>query len=88
MPLRHRQTCINVTITLTPHEFDRMVEHGMYCLSELGDLGLVNPFMPAPSTYDAARDVAIFGVQEMIATSVYRSRPYLTDDFHDEDVPF
>lgn len=88
MPVREHQKCISLTITLTPLEYDRMVEHGMYCLSELGDLGLVKPFMPAPSTLDAERDVAIFGVQEMIATSVYRSRSYLSEDTHDNDVPF
>jgi hypothetical protein len=88
MPLSDRPKCISLTITLTPLQYDHMVEHGMFCLSELGDLGLVKPFMPSPSTQDAERDVAIFGVQEMIATSVYRSRSYLSEDTHDDDVPF
>ena len=88
MPVRDRQKCMSLTITLTPLEYDRMVEHGMYCLSELGDLGLVKPFMPAPNTQDAERDVAIFGVQEMIATSVYRSRPRPPADGQDDDDPF
>ena len=88
MPLRDGQKCISVTITLTPHEFDHMVENGMYCLSELSDLGLVKPYTPNSRTHGAARDVAIFGVQEMIAASVYRSRPRPSADVPDDDDPF
>lgn len=88
MPHRDRQKCISLTITLTSLEFDHMVDHGMFCLSELADLGIVKPFMPAPSTLDAARDIAIFGVQEMIGTCVYRSRHLPPEDSPDDEIPF
>jgi len=79
---------ISLTITLTSFEYQRMVKHGMYCLRELGDLGVVQSPMPIPGTPDTARDVAIFGVQEMIA--VHIQRPFVASHAidHDDETPF
>ena len=79
---------ISLTITLTSFEYQRMVKHGMYCLRELGDLGVVQSRMPIPDTPDTARDVAIFGVQEMIAAHI--QRPFVANHAidHDDETPF
>ena len=84
---RNKQSSVKLTVTLTPLEFKHFVEHGMYCLGELGDLGLINPTMPRPKNHEEARDVAVFGLQEMIATCAHRSLPSASQNCLDEDIP-
>ena len=84
----HDQQIIKLTITLNAAEFDLLIQHGLYCLRELGEMGVVQPHMPVPDTFDKQRDVAIFGVQEMIATCVDRSRSAPSEDEAGDDAPF
>jgi hypothetical protein len=76
---------ISLTITLNRREFETAVVHGIEFLHELGEAGLVVPLMPMPDTPEIARDVAILGVQEIIAAM---ERELRAKDIDNDDIPF
>lgn len=88
MKIDHPHQPISLTITLTSSEFQRMIDHGVYYLRELGDLGVIQSHMPIPDTLDEARDVAIFGVQEMIAAHIQQLCLARHAIDHDDEIPF
>jgi hypothetical protein len=75
-----------LTIVLTPSEFEHVCDYGESTLHELMAAGVIRPGATRSDDPRILRDIATLGVQEMIASWVFRQAQcaQASDDLDDD----